>query len=249
MNAPEASPVREVSAAELGAMTPAAFVALLRQECSRPGRGMADHPLLASLEAGTVTLPQLRLLMEQWYLHNRNMLPWIGQIYVSCPHEEVRTTLVKNLAEECLGTFTGTKAHPELMLDFAEAIGMDPAAIRRNPQIADSRRVTDYFEFMAKCRPWYVPLAAIGIGLETFVPEALTRMRAALKKNYAIPDDRLVFWTMHITTDIEHGDEGTDMVARHAVTPEARKLVYDATVETSLLYYRLWNIYTLAGRQ
>ena len=250
MKALPTSPTEDLSQERLGALTPGEFVALLREQCSLPGRGMANHPVLAALEAGSVTLPQLRLFTEQWYLHNRNMLPWIGQIYVTCPHEDVRATLAKNLAEECLGAFTGTKAHPELMLDFAAFIGMDVEQTRGKEQLADGRRVTEYFEFMATCRPWYVPLAAIGIGLETFVPQALTRMRAALKANYRIPDDKLVFWTMHITTDIEHGDEGMEMVARYAVTPQARKQVYDATIETSVLYFKLWNMFsTIGGRQ
>src|SRR3954468_17818996 len=117
-----ATELQNVSENELGGMTPAAFVCLIREKSSQPGRGMLNHPLVTGLEAGTVTLPQLRLFTEQFYLHIRNMLPSIGEIYVTCPHEEVRTTLVKNLAEECLGTETKTKAHPELLLEFAEAI-------------------------------------------------------------------------------------------------------------------------------
>jgi pyrroloquinoline-quinone synthase len=242
-----ASPIKNVSTEELGAMTPKAFVSLLREQCSQPGRGMANHPVVLGLEAGTITLPQLRLFTEQFYLHIRNMLPWIGQIFVTCPHEDVRATLAKNLAEECLGTETKTKAHPELMLEFGEAIGLNANATRTKEQLPEGRRVTEYFEFMSNCRPWFVPLSAIGIGLESFVPDTFTRIVAALKKNYGIKDDKLVFWTMHIMADKEHGDEGIDMVSAYAVTPLARKQVYDATVETSELYYKLWNIYTKVG--
>ena len=80
------------------------------------------------------------------------------------------------------------------------------------------------------------------------MPDTFTRMVAALKKNYGIKDDKLVFFTMHIMADQEHGDEGIEMVAKYAVTPLARKQVFDATVETSALYYKAWNIFTLAGK-
>ena len=240
--------IENVSQQELGAMTPKAFVTLLREQCSKPGRGMANHPIVLGLEAGTVTLPQLRHFTEQFYLHIRNMLPWIGQIYVTCPHEDVRAVLAKNLAEECIGTFTKTKAHPDLLLEFGEAIGMDVQATRQKTQLPDSRRVTEFFEFMSNCRPWYVPLSAIGLGLESFVPDTFTRIVAALKKNYGIKDDKLVFWTMHIMADQEHGDEGIELVSKYAVTPLARKQVYDATVETSALYFKLWNIYSTVGK-
>ena len=207
-----ATPMKSIAEQELGAMTPKTFVAVLREQCSQPGRGMLNHPIVTGLEAGSISLPQLRLFTEQFYLHIRNMLPWTGQIFVTCPHEHVRATLAKNLAEECLGTFTNTRAHPELMLEFGAAIGLDVEATRKKEQLRVGRRVTEYFEFMSNCRPWFVPLSAIGIGLESFVPDTFTRIVAALKKNYGMTDDKLIFWTMHIMADKEHGDEGIDMV-------------------------------------
>ncbi len=227
----------------LASMSPAEFVNLIRDNCREPGRGMSDHPVVLAVENGTATLPQLQLFTEQFYLHIRNMLPWIGQIYVTCPHESVRTALVKNLAEECLGTFTDTKAHPELLLEFGEAIGLDPEATRAARQLPVGRRLTEYFEFMSNCRPWYVPLSAIGIGLESFVPDTFTRLVAGFKANYGLTDEQLVFWTMHILADQEHGDEGIELVSEYALTGEARRFVYECTIETSERYFELWNIF------
>lgn len=228
----------------LGEMSPEEFVNLIRAQCREPGRGMTDHPLVLAVEAGTATRAQLRLFTEQFYLHIRNMLPWIGQIFVTCPHEEVRTTLVKNLAEECMGTFTKTKAHPELLLEFGAAIGLDVEATRAADQLPVGRRLTEYFEFMSNCRPWFVPLSAIGIGLESFVPDTFTRLVAGFKDNYELTDEQLVFWTMHILADQEHGDEGIELVSAYAVTPEARKQVFDSTIETSERFFALWNVFS-----
>ena len=47
---------------ELEHLTPDAFVKLIRDECSKPGRGMKDHPIVQELEAGTVTIPQCNCL-------------------------------------------------------------------------------------------------------------------------------------------------------------------------------------------
>lgn len=231
------------STEELAAMSPEAFVTKLRDTMREQGLAMTDHPLIAELEAHTATLPQLRFWTEQFYLHIRNMLPWIGEIYVKCPHEDVRATLVKNLAEEALGTFYATKSHPDLLLDFAEAIGGDPESMRRAEQVPASRMVTDYFEFMATRRPWFVALAAIGIGLESFVPEAFTRMVAAFRENYDLTEDQVKFWTIHIIADEEHGDEGIEIVENFAQTPEDRKYVFDCTMETARLYYDMWDLY------
>ena len=232
------------SRSDLAEMTPEEFVTLLRSECAH--RGMYDHPIVREMEAGTLTIPQLQLFTEQFYLHISRMLPWIGAIYVRCPHEEVRTALVKNLAEECTGFETGTDAHPELLLTFADAIGSDVDAIRAAEQLPEGRRVTEYFEFMGLCRAWYVPLSAIGIGLESFTPEAFTRIVAAMKANYDMTDEQLIFWTMHIIADEGHGDEGIEMVSEYALTGDARKAVFDCTIETSRLFYDMWDIYQQA---
>jgi pyrroloquinoline-quinone synthase len=237
----------EYSKAELAAMTPTEFVDLLRNECMTGRRGMDNHPFVTGMEAGTVTVPQIHLWIEQFYLHIRNMLPWIGQIYVTCPHEDVRAILAKNLAEEVLGTFTRTKGHPDLLLEFGRAMGMDTEPTRHAEQMKVGRRVTEFFEFMSNCRPWFVPLAAIGIGLETFVPPNFSRIIEAAKKNYGMADKDLVFFSMHVVADQEHGDEGIELVSKYATTPEARKFVYDCTVETSERFFDLWNVYTVAN--
>jgi len=229
--------------AELAEMTPAEFVNRLRAECARPGLGMSDHPLVQEMEAGTVTVPELQRFTEQFYLHISRMLPWIGAIYVRCPHEHVRTTLVKNLAEECTGYQSRTDAHPTLLLAFAKALGSDPDQVRAAEQMTPGRRLTDYFEFMGLCRDWFVPLSAIGIGLESFVPDTFTRIVAAMKANYDMTDDDLIFWTMHILADAEHGDEGIELVSEYALTAQARKHVFDCTVETSRLFHDLWMLY------
>jgi pyrroloquinoline quinone (PQQ) biosynthesis protein C len=70
-------------------------------------------------------------------------------------------------------------------------------------------------------------------------------MVAALKKNYGMTDEQVIFWSMHILADQDHGDEGIEMVSDFAITGEQRKAVFDCTIETSRLFYDLWNLYTL----
>jgi pyrroloquinoline-quinone synthase len=233
------APVRD----ELQAMSPEEFVTKLRESMREEGLAMSDHPIVAGLEAGSVTLPQMRFWTEQFYLHIRNMLPWIGEIYVRCPYEDVRAALVKNLAEEALGTWYAGKSHPDLLLDFAAAIGGNPDAMRAAEQVPASRKLTDYFEFMATRRPWFVALAAVGIGLESFVPEAFTRMVAAFKDQYGLSDEQVRFWSVHIVADEEHGDEGIEIVENYATTTEDRRVVFDCTMETTRLFRDLWNLY------
>jgi len=237
----------ELSGKQLSSMTPEDFMEHLRGECSKPGYGMTDHPIVNEMEAGTVTIPQLQLFTEQFYQHISRMLPWLGMMYVTCPHEEARATLLMNINEENTGKETGVGAsHPDLLLRFGEALGLDLDATRATEQLPAGRRLTEYFEFMGFCREWYVPLAAIGIGLESFVPETFSRIVPALKDNYGMTDEQIIFWTMHIPADTQHGDEGIEIVSKYATSAEARKHVFDCTMETSRLFYELWDTYRQA---
>ena len=44
----------------------------------------------------------------------------------------------------------------------------------------------------------------------------------------------------------EHGDEGIELVSEYALSSDARKQVFDCTVETSRLFHDLWNVYKAA---
>jgi len=232
------------SSDRLADLSPADFVELLRAELRKPGGGMHNHPLVLDMETGKATKQQMALFGTQFYLHISKMLPWIGLMYVNCPYPNVRATLVKNLAEEELGIITNTAAHPTLLLKWLEKLGARESNVVNQEQLPEGRRLTEYFEFMGRCRPWFVPLAAIGIGLESFVPDTFRRIVAAQKKNYAMTDDDLIFYTMHILADAEHGDEGIEIVSEYVTDPIGRKQVFDCTVETGRLFFDLWNVYS-----
>jgi pyrroloquinoline-quinone synthase len=229
----------------LAAMSPAEYVKELRAICSKPGRGLTNHPFITAIESGTMTLPQLQFFAEQKYLHVRNMMPFFGQMACTCPHVEARTTLIKNLAEESFGAMSKTKGHPEHFLDFCAALGMDTDAVQKKRQIGASLKLTTYYEFMSNCRPWFVPVAAIGAVMEAAVPDAFTRIAAGLKKNYGLKDNQIEFWTMHVEADKDHGDEGEELVHEYVKTPAARAQVFECGVENSEHFYNLMNMYTM----
>ena len=52
---------------------------------------------------------------------------------------------------------------------------------------------------------------------------------------------------MHILADQDHGDEGIEVVSNYADHNE-RKAVFDCTIETSRLFYDLWNLYSSLNR-
>ena len=236
---------RLYEADELGQMSPDAYVAKLRAVCGMPGRGYIDHPLVRGIEAGTISMPQLRFWAEQTYLHIRNMMPAFGTMAMKCPHIGPRTTLIKNLAEECFGAISGLKGHPEMMLDVCIAFGMDPAEVQTRRQLRPSRKVTDYYEFMANCRPWYVPVAAIGAVMEAATPDTFGRMADGLKKNYGLNDQQVLFFTMHVEADQDHGDEAIELVEHYVDTPEARLQVFDCAIENAENWYGLFDCYRM----
>ena len=84
------------------------------------------HPTIDKIERGQLTMPQVRHWATQLFVgnkaHNANIL---GLIYAKCDDFGARKSIVENLNEEELGRQSGVlRSHPELYLEFGEALGI-----------------------------------------------------------------------------------------------------------------------------
>src|SRR5437879_5607162 len=96
----------------------------LIQRLERNHRTLKSHPTIDQIERGELSMPQLRWWATQLFIgnkaHNANIL---GLIYARCDDFPARKAIVENLLEEELGKQSGVmRSHPELYLEFGEAI-------------------------------------------------------------------------------------------------------------------------------
>jgi len=214
----------------------------LIKRLERNNRTLKSHPTIEKIERGELTDAQLRHWATQLFIgnkaHNANIL---GLIYAKCDDFPARKAIVENLIEEELGRVSGVgRSHPELYLEFAQAIGIPRAELLNARMSPDATAMVHWMYRLADSRPWYVTLAGISLGSELFNPDAYVRVIDGLKRHYRLPDDALLFFSVHVQVDKDHGDTSAGSIFRAIPESAAAETLW--AVETHIeLMRRLWS--------
>jgi pyrroloquinoline-quinone synthase len=205
------------------------------------GRTLKSHPTIEKIERGELTQAQLRHWATQLFIgnkgHNANIL---GLIYAKCDDFPARKAIVENLIEEELGQISGAnRSHPELYLEFGEALGIPRAELLHAKMSPDATAMVHWMYWLAESKPWYVTLAGISLGSELFNPDAYVRVIDGLKRHYRLSDDALMFFSVHVKVDKDHGDSSAGSIFKAIPESAAPETLW--AVETHIEFMRrLW---------
>ena len=214
----------------------------LIEKLERNNRTLRSHPTIEKIERGELSQPQLRHWATQLFIgnkaHNANIL---GLIYAKCDDFPARKAIVENLIEEELGRVSGAnRSHPELYLEFGEAIGIPRAELLNASMTPDATAMMHWMYWLADSKPWYVTLAGISLGSELFNPDAYVRVIDGLSRHYKLSDDALMFFSVHVKVDKDHGDSSAGSIFRAIPESAAAETLW--AVETHIeLMRRLWS--------
>jgi pyrroloquinoline-quinone synthase len=214
--------------------------ALIRR-LERNGRTLRSHPTIEKIERGELTQAQLRHWATQLFIgnkgHNANIL---GLIYAKCDDFPARKAIVENLIEEELGRVSGVgRSHPELYIEFAQALGISRDELLGAPMSTDATAMVHWMYWLADSKPWYVTLAGISLGSELFNPDAYVRVIDGLRRHYKMSDDALLFFSVHVKVDKDHGDSSAASIFQAIPETAAAETLW--AVETHIeLMRRLW---------
>jgi pyrroloquinoline-quinone synthase len=213
----------------------------LIKRLERNGRTLKSHPTIEKIERGELTQAQLRHWATQLFIgnkgHNANIL---GLIYAKCDDFPARKAIVENLIEEELGQISGAnRSHPELYLEFGEALGIPRAELLHAKMSPDATAMVHWMYWLAESKPWYVTLAGISLGSELFNPDAYVRVIDGLKRHYRLSDDALMFFSVHVKVDKDHGDSSAGSIFKAIPESAAPETLW--AVETHIEFMRrLW---------
>lgn len=214
----------------------------LIKRLERNNRTLRSHPTIEKIERGELTQAQLRHWATQLFAgnkaHNANIL---GLIYARCDDFAARKAIVENLIEEELGRVSGVgRSHPELYLEFGEAIGIPREELLHAQMSPDATAMAHWMYWLAESKPWYVTLAGISLGSELFNPDAYVRVIDGLRGHYDLSDDALLFFSVHVKVDKDHGDSSAASIFRAIPESAAAETLW--AVETHIEFMRrLWS--------
>ena len=214
----------------------------LIKRLERNHRTLRSHPTIEKIERGELTPVQLKHWATQLFIgnkgHNANIL---GLIYAKCDDFPARKAIVENLIEEELGRVSGAnRSHPELYLEFGEAIGIPRDELLNARMTPDATAMVHWMYWLADSKPWYVTLAGISLGSELFNPDAYVRVVEGLQRHYKLSDDGVRFFTVHIEVDKDHGDSSAGSIFRAIPESAAAETLWAVEMHIEFMR-RLWS--------
>jgi len=199
----------------------------------RARRSFGGHPLWFRIQEGQVSREGLGQFARQFYLQVVEFPRAVSALHSRCTDLGERVKLAESVYEEETGRISGSKAHPELFLDFAEGVGVPREETRRATPLPATAALVHWFEYSTKILPFHEGVAAINLAAEGQVVGAFGPFARALQRHYGLSATAVAFWDVHELADAEHSDVGDHIVIRFADTPERQAAIRRA-VHTSL---------------
>ncbi|MBI2154405.1 MAG: iron-containing redox enzyme family protein [Candidatus Rokubacteria bacterium] len=199
----------------------------------RARRSFGGHALWFKIQEGRLSRKGLQEFAKQFFLQVVEFPRAVSALHSRCPDLEERRKLAESVYEEETGKLSGSKAHPELFLDFAAGVGLRREEVLQAEPLPSTAALIHWFEYSTKILPFLEGVAAINLAAEGQVVGAFGPFARALQKHYGLSETEVAFWDVHELADAEHSDVGDHIVVKHATTEERQEGIRRA-VRTSL---------------
>ena len=220
-----------------------ALVKELEDGLRKPGRWLADHPVVGKIERGELTRSQIAGLMGQIYLQTAEVVRWLGALYAKCPVMGVRREIFNNLVEEELGGFSHTDGHFHLAARVAVAAGAKREELDTAPRLPATDAMIKFGERAFFEDPSWVVGFGTAFGFEAQAPFIFGALARALKKSYGMSSEDVAFFEVHITADEDHTAAIVRVLDRYATTEEDLRAIKQSAWSNAEHYYRMLDVY------
>lgn len=221
------------------------FINEMVKELEASGRGLPDAEIVRKIAAGEATKAEMVGWARQHYhgvtFHTRRFL---SALIPRLPFE-LTGVVVENLAEEVLGTTSGTgKSHLDLLFQFVEYLDFPREVVTEAEPNPDAVLSSSWLLTLGYHRPWYEMFAGANLAIEHQIPPSYTRMVEGFRKHYGFSEHGIEFFTVHIVADEEHGGETIAQIFQeYATTEEVRRALRSAFFTGAEATRRCWDAY------
>lgn len=145
---------------------------------------------------------------------------WLGAMIANCQQKDASDFLLQNMWEEEMGT-----PHTELLRRFAEACGWSRERIAAEPSLPTTTGLRCWSELLARKEDFVSAAAGLIVGLESQTPGIYIKQLPPLRdpEVYGFTEEETIFFEIHISSDVIHGERGYQIVEKYATTPEHQR--------------------------
>lgn len=192
---------------------------------------IATHPFIVNVREGTATREEIRAFAVHIASATQSFVRALHAILSVCQDTAVRHSLIANILEEEGTTdyvrgrgaaFDPELHHPTMARRFALAAGATDAEVD-----ALGIEPPRWFRRALDAGNWLGPFAYIAVGTEASTPPTFRLLAPHLEQNYGFTAHDLEFLYEHMTADDRHGEEGAQLIASVARTPEQQRQALD----------------------
>ena len=161
---------------------------------------LLQHPFYQQWQRGELSLEVLKDYAQEYYVHVKSFARYISATHSQCEDLSQRQVLLENLNEEegSLG-----KPHPELWMDFAQAVGCTSKDVESNLGREGIQNVVE--TFFSQARQSYAQGLAALYAYEYQVPEVAETKIEGLQEHYGVHSESgLSFFKVHQQADVVH---------------------------------------------
>jgi pyrroloquinoline-quinone synthase len=172
---------------------------------------LLKHPFYLKWTRGELSKEALADYARQYYYHVAAFPTYLSAVHAKCEDETTRKQLLNNLIEE----EAGSPNHPELWLQFAEALGVSDVEARNTTKEPETINLIDTFRSVCGNGSTAEALAAL-YAYESQIPAICESKIEGLKKSYGFSNpEHYQYFTVHIEADREHSAAERKMLAAY----------------------------------
>lgn len=207
-----------------------------RLEALLEERSLLAHPFYREWTAGTLSRDRLREYARQYY-HFEAMFPrFLSAIHSRTDSLRIRQLLLDNLWDE----EHGERNHPELWLEFAEALGLERTEVVGAQWLPETEALIAHYTRQSREAPIAEALATL-YAFEAQVPAIAWQNIKGLSEHYGLRPEQFEFFTVHLVADVGHA--GAELEAMSESCTDEEGVIAAAETACTLLWSFLDGCY------
>src|ERR1700745_769938 len=158
---------------------------------------LLKHPFYLAWARGELSKEALTDYAKQYYYHVAAFPTYLSAVHAKCDDQPTRKQILANLIDE----EAASPNHPELWLQFAEALGVSEEEARNTTKEPETKNLIDTFRAVCRDESTAEGLASL-YAYESQIPAICESKIEGLKKHYGFTDPKhYEYFTVHIKVD------------------------------------------------
>lgn len=204
-------------------------------------RHLLKHPFYQAWTSGELPMENLRTYAQQYYHFEREFPRYVAGAYAKLTDPVGRRVLLENLQDE----EGRDPTHPELWLQFANALGVRRDAVARSRPRPATRALQQAYERFTFDGSAPEALGAL-YSYESIFPAVAAEKSRGLRAHYGLNDPQAhEFFRVHTEADVAHSAAERKLLteALHR-NPRARRAALAAANRTMTAWWRFLDDFT-----